>query len=192
MATKPISTAKVYLVTSQEPCSATLTQGESVITWAALAEGGQTTVIVPAGATLELSSPAALLAPLPFEGALAVGNGNSGGRASHSPVGMISTPMEGQTPIIELAHEAWYELNAQTQSCTLIPSPKATIVQTHLILTPAATMPPGWLTAADGAVVRWPFGEIAMPAGWSYIITLVQVGNVILANALPVDLSTPS
>lgn len=190
MATKPISTAKVYLVTSQEPCSATLTQGESVITWEALAEGGQTTVIVPAGATLELSAPAALLSPLPFEAALAVGNGNSGGRASHSPVGITLTQAEGKTPVVKLAHEAWYELNAQTQRCTLIPA-GATISQAHLLLTPAAPMPSGWLTA-DGAIVRWPFGEIAMPTGWSYIITLVQVGNVILANALPVDLSTPA
>ena len=191
MATNPKPTTSVYLITSQEPCSATLAQGANVITWEALTEGGQTTVIVPAEATLELSSPSALLSPLPFEGALAVGNGGSGGRGTHT-AGITPVPAEGQTPVVELAHEAWYELNARTESCAITPSAKATVVQAHLIITPADTMPSGWLTATDGAVVRWPFGEIAMPAGWSYIITLVQVGKVIQANALPVDLSTPA
>lgn len=191
MATKPISTAKVFLVTSKEPTEATLTKEENVITWNILSAAGQTTVIVPAGATLELSSPTALLSPLPFEWTLAVGNSSSGGRTIESG-GITPGTTEGETLTLELAHGVWFELNAATQSCTLIPSAAASVVQTHLILTPADTMSTGWLTAAEGAVVRWPFGEIAMPAGWSYIITLVQVGKVILANALPVDLSTPA
>ncbi len=184
----------MYLVTSQEPCSATLTQGETTITWNILSEGGQATIIVPSGATLELSSPTALLTALPetFKSTPAGNNGGNGGRSVVPPTGCGIIPVEGETPNLELAHEAWYELNAATQSCTLISSDEATIVQTHLLLTPAAPMPSGWLTAAEGGVVRWPFGEIAMPAGWSYIITLVQIGNVILANALPVNLSTPA
>lgn len=184
----------MYLVTSPEPCSATLTQGETIITWNVLSEGGQATVIVPAGADLALSSPSALLTALPetFKSAPAGKNGGSGGRGIVPPTGCSITPVEEVKPDLELAHEAWYALNAATQSCTLIPTAAASVVQSHLLLTPAAPMPTGWLTAADGAVVRWPFGEIAMPAGWSYIVTLVQVGKVILTNALPVDLSTPT
>lgn len=193
MATNTTSTARVYLVTSPEPCSASLIQGANTITWDLLSEGGQTTVIVPPGATLNLSAPAAHLTILPetFMSAPAENHGSSGGRAAHSS-GITPTMVEAETPNLHLIHDAWYELNAQTKSCALTPSEKARIIQTHLILAPAAPMPGGWLTAAEGAVVRWPFGEIAMPAGWSYIITLVQVGKVILANALPVDLSTPA
>lgn len=191
MATKPISTAKVYLLTAQNPTSATLTQGTTSITWEALSASGQTTVIVPPGATLTLSDPEALLSPLPFDGALAVGNNASGGRSVQS-AGITPVEAEGETPSIELAHETWYKLDAATQSCRLIPSQSACVVQSHIVLTPADAMPAGWLTAAGDAVVRWPFGELAMPTGWSYIITLVQVGDVIIANALPVDLSTPT
>lgn len=191
MATKPVSTTKVYLITAQSPTTATLSQGKNTITWEALSGSGQTTVIVPAGAKLTLSNPDALLSPLPFEAALAVGNNVSGG-SSVVPAGYTPSLVEAEAPTLELAHEAWFELNAATLSCTLIPSVSAKVLQTHLIITPAGLMPTGWLTAADGAVVRWPFGEVAMPTGWSYIVTLVQVGNVILANAMPVDLSTPT
>lgn len=184
----------MYLVTSPEPCSATLTQGETIITWNLLTEGGQATVILPSGADLALSSPSALLTTLPetFKSTPVGIIGGNGGRGIIPPTGCSITTVEEEKPDLELVHEAWYELNAQTQSCTLIPLTSASVVQTHLILTPADTMPTGWLTAADGAIVRWPFGELTMPAGWSYIITLVQIGNVILANALPVNLSTPA
>lgn len=191
MATKPISSAKVYLITSEKPCSATLTQGEHTITWEVIAERGQATVIVPAGATLELSTPLALLTPLPFEGPLAVGNGSSGG-CSVDAQGITPTAVEEETPTLQLAHGRWFTLFPTTTGCALTPAGGASVVQAHLILTPADTMPTGWLTATGGAVVRWPFGELAMPAGWSYIVTLVQVGKVIFANALPVDLSTPA
>lgn len=191
MATKPTPAEKVYLITSQEPTTATLTKGERAITWNILPEGGQTTIIVPQGATLSLSSPSALLSRIPFEVALAVGNGNSGGHAT-SKQGITPVAVEDETPVLQLAHEAWFSLAPMTSSCTLSPSTAASVVQTHLVITPADTMPTGWLTATGGAVVRWPFGELAMPAGWSYIVTLAQVGKVIFANALPVDLSTPA
>lgn len=184
----------MYLVTSPEPCSATLTQGETIITWNILTEGGQATVILPSGADLALSSPSALLTALPetFKSAPAGNIGGSGGRGMIPPTGCRITTVEEVKPNLELAHEAWYMLNADTQSCTLIPTAAASVVQAHLIITPTYTMPTGWLTAADGTVLRWTFGEIAMPTGWSYIVTLVQVGNVILANALPVNLSKPA
>lgn len=193
MATNSMSIARVYLVSAQEPCSATLTQGETTITWELLTEGGQATVIVPPGATLDLSSPTAMLSRLPetFKSAPAGNIGGSGGKAVHTR-GITPTVVEAETPQLTLKHEAWFALHPATTSCCLTPSAEARIVQSHLLLTPADTMPSGWLSATDGAVVRWPFGELAMPAGWSYIITLVQVGNVILANALPVDLSTPA
>lgn len=194
MATNTTSIARMYLVTSQEPCSATLTQGETIITWNLLTEGGQATVIVPSGADLALSSPSALLTALPetFKSAPAGNNGGSGGRGIVPPTGCSITTVEDVESRLKIAHESWFELSATTQSCTLIPSTAASVIQTHLIITPAATMPTGWLTAAGGSVVRWPFGELAMVSGWSYIITLVQIGNVITANALPVDLSTPT
>lgn len=188
MATKPIPTTKVILVTSQEPTTATLTQGSTSITWTALTESGQTTIIVPAGATLSLSSPSALISPLPFEGALAVGSGISGGRAAR-PAGITPTELADNAPIIEMAHDAWYKLSAATQHCTLMSSSKASVIQTHLLISPTRALASGWLSAAEGCILRWPFGELAMPSGWSYIITLVQIGNVIQANALPVNLS---
>lgn len=193
MATNSMSIARVYLVSSQEPCSATLTQGETTITWELLTEGGQATVIVPPGATLELSSPTAMLSRLPetFKSAPAGNIGGSGGKAVHTR-GITPTVVEAETPQLTLKHEAWFALHPATPSCCLTPSAEARIVQSHLLLTPADTMPTGWLSTSDGAVVRWPFGELAMPSGWSYIVTLVQVGKVILANALPVDLSTPA
>lgn len=191
MATKPISTAKIYLLTSEGPTTATLTHGENSISWEALSDSGQTTIIIPAGATLTLSNPKALLSPLPFDSALAVGNGNSGGRTA-SPAGVAMGTSTEAEAIVQLTHEQWLSLGPSTHHCTLKATKAAEIAQTHLVLTPAATMPTGWLTAADGAVLRWPYGEIAMTTGWSYIITLLQIGNVILANATPVDLSTPA
>ena len=106
---------------------------------------------------------------------------------------VLNATMSGTTAIVTMQHATVVEVPSAATSVVVTPNVvDGFSKQTHLILTPADTMPSGWLSATDGAVVRWPFGEIAMPAGWSYIITLVQVGKVILANALPVDLSTPA
>lgn len=191
METKPISTAKVYLAMSDEPSFATLKWGERSFTWEALSESGQTTIIVPAGATLSLSSPKALLCPLPFKFALAGSNGISGGRAAR-PSGITPTLCESITPTITLAHEAWFALDGETKTCTLQHNADSPVAQSHLMITPVQDLPTGWLSPAEGSALRWAFGELAMPAGWSYIITLVQIGNIIQANALPVDLSAPA
>lgn len=194
MATQPLDTAKVYALTAAGACSVTLMQDEKSITWEALAEGGQTSFVVPAGATVSISDETALLSPLPanFKAALGADAAGAGG-FSISAKGEKALPVEETAPTLPMKHARWYTLHAETSSCSIAAADTADmVVQTHLIITPAINMPADWLQAAPGTVVRWPFGEIAMTAGWSYIITLVQIGNVILANALPVDLSNPA
>lgn len=179
MATKPISTAKVFLVTSKEPTEATLTKEENVITWNILSAAGQTTVIVPAGSTLELSSPSALLSPLPsnFNFALGAGNGSIGGESSAK--GDAVRIIEGTAPELTFQNATWNILSEAATSCRVHPSPDEQRVLTmQLILTPTAVeqLGEGWLTVPEGTELIWPFGEaiLAAPAH-TYIVTLLQL-----------------
>lgn len=184
MATQPLDTAKVYALTAAGACSVTLTQGEKSITWEALAEGGQTSFIVPAGATAEISDPAALLSPLPanFKPALGAGVTSAGGEC-------ISTvSMVGTTATAEMKHATWICLPPETTGCRITPATHDKASSMQMLLTPADDMEDGWLTA-QGADIIWPYGEPAVVFGYAYVVTLVQlpvVGSVkIIANLTP-------
>lgn len=165
MATKPISTTKVFLVTSQEPTSATLTHGKSMITWDVLTEGGQTTVIVPAGATLSLSSETALLSPLPatFKSAPAAAHPLSGGESLRL--------QSAETPELPMRHATWVQLAAEAAGCTVTPAAVGKAVAMQLLFSPAEDVlsPATFFSGAE-----WLYKAPIMPAGYTYVITLTQ------------------
>lgn len=184
MATQPIDTAKVYALTSAGACSVTLTQGGKTITWEALPDGGQTSFIVPAGATAELSNPEALLSPLPanFKAALGTGTVRSEGECLSSAI------LSGTDTAVTMHHAAWRALPAPACRCRVTPAPtEGRVLTMQLMVSPAADLQlaSGWLTAADGAQIIWLYrGEPDMgSASFTYIITLVQISPAqILAN----------
>lgn len=180
MATQPLDTAKVYALTAAGACSVTLTQGEKSITWEALAEGGQTSFVVPAGATVSISDETALLSPLPanFKAALGADAAGAGGER------IITAPMSGTTAQAEMKHATWITLPTETSACTIIPSDNGKAASMQLLLTPADDMPDGWLTA-QGSVIIWPYGEPMLAGGFRYCITVVQLPWGILANMTP-------
>lgn len=65
--TQPTDSPRVFVISCGQPCSVTLTQEGQQVTWQALPAAGQTSIIVPAQATLDVSEPSALLSPLPFD-----------------------------------------------------------------------------------------------------------------------------
>lgn len=190
MATQPIDTAKLYALTSAGACSVTLTQGEKSITWDALAEGGQTGIIVPAGATITVSDSAALLSPLPanFKAALGAGSVSAGGIGSKPLAGESIFPTtadeHGNCPV-EVRHATWRVLPASTTTCELsADKTDGLALSMQLMLTPAADMPTGWLSAGAAQLV-WLYGEPVILSGHTYIIGVTQIApNKILANLL--------
>lgn len=186
MATQPLDTAKVYALTAARACSVTLTQGDKSITWEALSDGGQTSFVVPAGATVSISDESALLSPLPanFKAALGAGNGRAGG--THM------SPVQGEY-ILNAAHEAavslpmqhasWHVIDAATTQVSVTPAGDAThALQMQLVYTPAELMTPeqteAWLVGAT-----WLYGAPMMGAGIRYVITLTEAFGEIKANA---------
>lgn len=183
MATQPLDTAKVYALTAAGACSVTLTQGEQSITWEALTEGGQTSFIVPAGATVSISDESALLSPLPANFKAALGAGVK--RAE----GECITTAECDTPghcEVNMHHAQWCILPAQTARCDLRPATlggKAFSMQ--LMLTPESNMNEGWLQTENDSDLVWLYGEPAILCGHTYIIGLTQIApDKILANLL--------
>lgn len=187
MATQPIDTAKLYTLTSAGSCSVTLTQGENSITWVALAEGGQTSFIVPAGATVEISDSTALLSPLPanFKAALGAGNGRIGGMTMP---GETITPHTSTTPELELPmqHNTWHTTSGTEEHILLTPSvDNGRALSMQLMLTPATHMAEGWLTVPVGVNLVWLYGEPTILSGHTYIIGVTQIApDKILANLL--------
>lgn len=192
MATQPIDTAKLYALTSAGACSVTLTQGEKSITWDALTEGGQTGIIVPAGATLTISDTAALLSPLPanFKAALGAAGKSTGGIGSKSLAGESISPAtadEHGSCSVEMSHATWCMLPPSATVCELGANRTAGIaLSMTLMLTPAADMPSGWLSAGE-AQLLWLYGEPTILNGHTYIIGVTQIApDKILANLLTV------
>lgn len=184
MATQPIDTAKVYALTAAGACSVTLMQGDKSITWEALSEGGQTSFIIPAGASAEVSDSSALLSPLPVNFNTALG-----ARAVSAGGERISTaPLDGNTAAISMRHTSWWKLPENTKTVMLHPGGSTdTILTTQLMVSPATDMQleGGWLKATGGAHIIWLYrGEPDMSsAAFTYIITLVQLSPTqILAN----------
>lgn len=189
MATQPIDTAKVYALTAAGACSVTLTQGEKTITWDALSRGGQTSFVVPAGATAEISDPTAILSPLPANFKAALGAG-----AAHAEV-IGGKPMEGEqlstaaadeqgACMVDVRHATWSELSGATITCNLKPSSaESSALSMTLMLTPSQNMTPGWLTSA--AQIVWLYGEPVILSGHTYLIGITQIApDKILANLL--------
>lgn len=187
MATLPIDTAKTYALTAAGACSVTLTQGEKSITWEALSGGGQTCLIVPAGATIELSSPNALLSPLPanFKAALGAGGGCTGGGTPSAAQGehIFAAEMVGTTAHITMQHAAWCTIPAEATLVELTPAQLPQLaVQMQLEFTPPALFT-AEQTAAWLAGAEWLYGAPMMAAGVRYIITLTEAHGEIKANA---------
>lgn len=187
MATNPIDTAKLYALTSAGACSATLTQGETSITWEALSEGGQTSIIVPAGATLSISDPTALLSPLPanFKAALGAAKGSAGGEHI---AGESITPAICDAEHhchVAMGNATWHILPAPTANCTIAASTNIErAFSMQLLFTPADDMNPGWLRVADSPLI-WLYGEPVVLSGHTYIIGVTQIApDKILANLL--------
>lgn len=179
MATQPLDTAKVYALTAVGACSVTLTQGEKSITWEALAEGGQTSFIVPAGATVSISDETALLSPLPanFKAALGAGLRSAGGER------IFLASMKGTNAHTEMKHNTWVQLPVAATGCTIAPEQNGKAHSMQLMLTPATDMPDSWLTSS--AQIIWLYGEPSMLSGPTYIIGLTQIApDKILANLL--------
>ena len=183
MVTQPIDIAKVYALTSAGACSVTLTQGNHSITWTPLTDAGQTSIIVPAGATLSIPDTGAVLSPLPatFKAALGAGTASTEGEM------MIQADGDDLTPVVHIQHAVWCTLPTATAGCTICPHESPTRVYSmQLLLTPAADLPTGWLSTTDEAYpVYWPFGEPLLVAGYRYCITLVQLSDMIIANMTP-------
>lgn len=198
MATQPIDTAKVYALTAAGACSVTLTQGDKTITWEALHKGGQTSFVVPAGASVSLSDTTALLSPLPFKVALGAGSGSTGGAAELSPddaeklafipltghmvltaAGQTITTCEEEAPTLTLQHAAWVELNDATTGVLIRAADTGErALQMQLIFTPNATVENAehfiGTEAGSPAAFRWLFGAPPLVAGYTYILTLTQ------------------
>lgn len=181
MATQPIDTAKLYALTAAGACSVTLTQGEKSITWEALEAGGQTSFIVPAGASVNISDSAAILSPLPanFKAALGAGTSSIGGE-SISTAGLD----EQSACCITIHHGSWVTLPPETARCTLIPANVPGQARSmQLLLTPGVDWNAGWLTST--ATIVWLYGEPVILSGHTYIIGLTQIApDKILANLL--------
>lgn len=190
MATHPIDTAKLYALTSAGACTATLTMGEKSITWDVLSEGGQTTIIVPAGATVSISGASALLSPLPsnFKAAL--------GAAVKSTEGQSAQSLPGELLLAEVCdsagyckltmqHSTWRLLPQETSGCTLTTSVREDLaISMQLMFTPGADMQQGWLHA-ESATLVWLYGEPVILSGHTYIIGVTQIApDKILANLL--------
>lgn len=188
MGSQTSNTAKVYALTAAGACSVTLTQGTQSVTWQALSAAGQTTILVPRDASISVSATDAILSPLPFKAALGTGNGSSGGAytaAAGEPI--VSVDSEGADLCnISMKHASWAFAQPNTTRCRLLPQQDNThAFSMQLVLTPATDMTFGWLQIADGsdALLEWVGGEPSIVAGFSYIVTLVQVSPTrILAN----------
>lgn len=183
MATQPINTAKGYALTAAGACYVTLRQGEKAITWEALSEGGQTSFIVPAGATVEISDSSALLSPLPanFKAALGDGDHRIGGER------ITSATIDGDGIChLRMRHATWATLATNVSACRLTPnsgSDKA-LSQT-LMLTPTNDMSTGWLKVPANVSLVWLYGEPVILRGHTYIIGLTQIApDIILTNLL--------
>lgn len=190
MATHPIDTAKLYALTSEGACTATLTMGEKSITWDVLSEGGQTTIIVPAGATVSISGASALLSPLPanFKAALGAAVKSTGGQSAQPMLGEQMQHLTcDDTGCCELTmrHSTWCILPQDATSCALATSGKDGLaLSMQLVLTPGAHMNEGWLRAASAEVI-WLYGEPIILSGHTYIIGLTQIAaDKVLANIL--------
>lgn len=187
MATLPIDTAKVYALTADVACSVTLTQGEKSITWQALSQGGQTCLVVPAGATIELSAPEALLSPLPanFKAALGAGGSCTGGSATITAQGehLTTADMRDTTAVVGMQHAVWCTIPSTATQVELTPAllPQLTL-QMQLDFTPDTLFTPEqteeWLIGAT-----WLYGAPMMVGGMRYIITLTEAFGEIKANA---------
>lgn len=185
-----MKTMKAYLLTAEGITTATLTQGDSSYTWKILPEGGQTVVIVPAGAVLSLSNPAADLKKIPFDHALgllmATGGGGRIVTSNNSAWGeRILAPCgeENIAPQVDMQHGIWVELPMGAASCRVTPAGTTDrALQMQLVYTPTTTMSTeevaAWLVGAT-----WLYGAPMMGAGIRYIITLVQAFGEIKANA---------
>lgn len=80
MVTQPVDTTKAYMLSAGSACLVTLTLNGKSATWQAIAnQGGQCTLLVPAGGILAISNEDAVLAPLPFKAAPAAVGIVSGG-----------------------------------------------------------------------------------------------------------------
>lgn len=182
MATQPIDTAKVYALTAAGACSVTLTQGGKSITWEALAEGGQTSFIVPAGATAEISDSSAILSPLPanFKAALGAGTARIGGERMTEAT---ADTLHGCS--VKMSHSTWCAVPNGARACNLTPmNVRNRALSMQLMLTPAENLPAGWLTAG-AAQLEWLYGEPTILSGHTYIIGVTQIApDKILANLL--------
>lgn len=183
MATHPLDTAKLYALTSAGACSVTLTQGGKSITWEALAEGGQTSFIVPAGATAEVSDSSALLSPLPanFKAALGAGKVRIEGER------MTTADLDSQgCSEVNMRHTQWCALPPQVSRCVICPAiPTGRAFSMQLLLTPARDMDGNWLRTTEGQTINWLYGEPTILSGFTYIIGLTQLApDKILANLL--------
>lgn len=97
---------------------------------------------------------------------------------------IVSPVLQQGTASVTFGQTVWYCLAADGTACEVRPTPKeGTIYTMQLLLTPAANLPAGWLRASNGATLEWVGGEPYLVAGYSYIVTLVQVSPTrILAN----------
>lgn len=181
MATQSSDTAKLYALTAAGACSVTLTQGLKSVTWQPLRAAGQATVLVPAGAVLHVSEPEAMLSPIPFKAALGTGNGSAEGAGTSAVGEDICEPDEmlGSQARVVMKHATWVRLPQSAESCIVQPSADAAhACCMQLLLTPFTDCADGWLQG-----VEWVGGEPSLIAGFSYIVTLVQVStNRVLAN----------
>lgn len=186
MATKSINTAKVYALTSAGACSITLTQGNKTITWEALSEGGQTSFVVPAGATVEISDNTAILSPLPenFKAAPGAGNGRTGGTNMYPEHGeRVNVQAAGGSVSVTMQHATWHVIDDGATQVTIIPGGNSgRALQMQLVYTPTELMTPEQ-TAAWLVGVTWLYGAPMMGAGIRYIITLIEAFGEIKANA---------
>lgn len=168
MDTTSIETTKAYALTAEGECSVTLTSRTHSVTWQALSAGGQTTFIVPAGATVTISDPNAVLTPLPanFKFALGAGVGSIGGE----PLTMLSSS-EGEATT-HMRHGIWVVLPENTLSCRIYPQTSiSNCYAMQVLFTPAEDVPaPSELFAG----AEWLYKAPIMPSGYTYVITLVQ------------------
>lgn len=97
---------------------------------------------------------------------------------------MVTPELREGRSCVTFGQAVWHGLAADCTACEVYPTPKEGSIYTmQLLLTPAANLATGWLAAANGATLEWVGGEPYLVAGYSYIVTLVQVSPTrILAN----------
>lgn len=184
---------RIYTVTSETGCTVTDTATGKLLQ---TCPPGVQTSFAAVGPAVIISDDSALFAG-PFD--LAPGGLPANGGLTPEEKGKLLTTdgerlniLPAGSPTLPMTHAAWYQVDETPAAVSIAPAQNdgTRSLTMHLLLTPAADMPAGWLTSADPALpVYWHYGEPMLVRGYRYAVTLVQLPHAIIANMTPLGLN---